>query len=327
MLKRGFTLIELIVAMGLLSVVLLFVFQTFSYQHSTYTVVDQVSQAHQTSQGAARLIERDLRNAGYQVPHAAAACGMDRTDGPDVLFISDTDAIRPADQLPVELANKEIGAVADSSDNPVTAASLGISVDDVVVDGVASYDTDANGTNDSDFRVGGGAIMIDTGNPDRGVACGIVTGVDITAPYEVTVTWQSPLEAGAAASLVLVPAHVYRVVGSNPPALERNGSQLAKDVEDLQVAWFYDNNGNRAVDANEVRGVSGANYVTADIDGNDLREVRINLVTRTSMNDPRNPDDAGVGQARENRATNIPPDDGKHRRVHTATVFLRNLAL
>ena len=64
MLKRGFTLIELLVALGLLSVVLLFVFGTFTYQHGTYTVVDQVSEAQQNSRAIARLIERDVRNAG-----------------------------------------------------------------------------------------------------------------------------------------------------------------------------------------------------------------------------------------------------------------------
>ena len=327
MLKRGFTLIELLVAMGLLSVVLLFVFQTFTYQHSTYTVVDQVSEAHQTSQGAARLIERDVRNAGYMIPFAAAACGIDATDGPDILFVSDTDAIQPADLLPVELASLELGADADESDNPASATETTIDVDKVVVDEVATYDSDANGTNDSDFRVGAGAILVDKGELDRGVACGIVTAVDIVSPFAVTVDWLSVLEAGAASELVLVPAHVYQVVGGNPPQLERDGTLLAKDVEDLQIAWFYDDDENREVDTDEVRGVNGNDYDSSDVDGSELRELRINLVTRTRLDDPRNPDDAGVGQARENRDTNVPGDDGKHRRVHTATVFLRNLTL
>ncbi|HEX5065667.1 MAG TPA: prepilin-type N-terminal cleavage/methylation domain-containing protein [Myxococcota bacterium] len=327
MLRRGFTLIEMMVAMGLLSVVLLFVFQTFTYQHSTYSVVDQVSEAHQTLQGAARLIERDLRNAGYMVPHAAAACGVDATDAPDVLIISDTDAIQPADLLPVELASEELGAAADSADDPTAVGSKAVSVDEVVIDNVASYDTDADGTNDSDFHVGGGAILVATGALGRGVACGIVTAVDITSPYEVTVDFLNVLGAGSASDLVLVPAHVYRIIDGNPPQLERDGTLLAKDVEDLQVAWFYDDDGDREIGTDEVRGVSGNDYDNTDVDGSDLREVRFNLVTRTRINDARNPVAAGVGQARENRDTNVPGDDGRHRRVHTATVYLRNLKL
>ena len=321
-------MIELLTAMAILSVVLLFVFQTFMYQHATYQVTDQVSEAHQTVQGAARLIERDLRNAGYMVPHAAASCGVDVDNGPDTLYVSDTDAIRPADQLPVEIAKEELGAPALESDKPTSATTAWIGVDDVVVDAQASYDTDGNGTNDSDFRVGGGAILIDRGNPNYGVACGIVAGLDLTPPYQVQVTWQSLLATGAASDLVLVPAHVYRITGTAPPQLQRDGSLLAKDVEDLQVAWYYDDNTNRVVDANEIKGVTGNNYVTSGVDGDELREVRINLITRTRGNDPRNPDDAGVGQTLENRTTaSAPGDDGRHRRVHTATVFLRNLSL
>ena len=181
MLKRGFTLIELMVALGLLSIVLMFVFDTFSYQHATYTVVDQVSEAQQNSRAIARLIERDIRNAGYLVPAGAAACGVDNTNAPDMLFVSDTDAILPADQLPVELAGDELGGeTTERADR--RSATPTVVVDDVVIDGTASYDTDADGTNDSDFRAGAGAILVDAGNPDRGVACGLVTAVDSPRP-------------------------------------------------------------------------------------------------------------------------------------------------
>ena len=104
---------------------------------------------------------------------------------------------------------------------------------------------------------------------------------------------------------------------------------LAKDVEDLQVAWFYDDDDDGVVDDPARRAASPAPTTprTDSVTANELREIRINLVLRTRADDPRNPDDAGIGQARENRTTAIPGADGKHRRVHTATVRLRNLAL
>jgi hypothetical protein len=118
------------------------------------------------------------------------------------------------------------------------------------------------------------------------------------------------------------------VVGGPPPRLERDGVLLANDVEDFQVAWFYDDDEDDEIDANEVRGVAGVPYVTTAVVGSELREIRVNLITRTRSNDPRNPDDAGVGQTRENRDyATVAAADGKHRRVHTATVRLRNLAL
>jgi prepilin-type N-terminal cleavage/methylation domain-containing protein len=331
LLKRGFTLIELVVALGLLSVVLLFVFDTFSYQQATHSVVDQISETQQNTQAISRLIERDLRNAGYLIPPGAAACGADSTSAPDSLFVSDTDAILPADQLPVEYNGKELGAkLTDLTDEPTAAGAKTMDVDEVTIDGVASYDTDANGANDSDFRVGGGAILVDTANPARGVACGIVTAVGITAPLSVSANFLAVYNSAGAAQtkqLRLVPAHVYQIVAGPPPELRRDGVLLAKDIEDLQVAWFYDDDTDQIVDAGEMRGVAGTNLDTTAVTGSELREVRFNLVARTRANDPRNPDDAGIGQARENRATSIPAADGKHRRVQTATVRLRNLTL
>lgn len=314
--------------MGLLAVVMLFVFDSFTYQHQTHMVVDQISEAQQNSQAIARLIERDVRNAGYMVPPGAAACGVDSTSAADVLFISDTDAILEADELDLEFAGEELAA--ETSDEPTAVGSLVVDVDEIVVDGDASYDTNADGTNDSDFRVGAGAILIDRGNPARGVACGLVTAVDASAPFSVTVNFLTVhgSTAPAAKDLVLVPAHVYRIVTSGgPPQLERNGVLLAKDAEDLQVAWFYDDDTDGVVDSGEMRGVSGTNLVTSAVTGEELREIRINLVMRTRADDPRDPSNSGIGQQRENRATGIPAADGKHRRVHTATVRLRNLTL
>jgi prepilin-type N-terminal cleavage/methylation domain-containing protein len=329
MLKRGFTLIELLVALGLLSIILLFLFDTFTYQHQTYTVVDQVAEAQQNSRAIARLIERDIRNSGYLVPTHASACGVDNTDAPDLLFVSDTDAVLPADQLPVELAGAELGATA--TNQPTALATIAIQVDDVVIDGTPSYDTDDDGVEESDFAPGAGAILVDTENPDRGVACGVVRAIGFTAPMSVTVQFMAlhDINIPAVESLKLVPAHVYQIVpGSNPPRLERDGQVLAKDVEDFQVAYFYDDDGDGVVDdPGETRGDASTALDTDSVDGQDLREIRLNLVLRTRTDDPRNPDAAGTGQATENRATAIPGDDGKRRRVHVATVRLRNLSL
>jgi prepilin-type N-terminal cleavage/methylation domain-containing protein len=331
MLKRGFTLIELLVALGLLSIVLLFLFDTFTHQHQTYTVVDQVAEAQQNSRAIARLMERDIRNAGYLVPVEASACGVDNTNAPDLLFVSDTDAVLPADELPVEFAGDELAATASNQPTALSGSPLAILVDDVVIDGTPSYDTDGDGTADSDFAEGGGAILVDVDNPGRGVACGLVTTVTTAAPQSVSVLFMALHDVTVPASqdLKLVPAHVYRIVpGSDPPRLERDGVVLAKDVEDFQVAYFYDDDGNGEVDdPGETRGDANTALDTDDVDGNDLREIRLNLVVRTRADDPRNPGSAGTGQARENRTASIPGDDGKHRRVHTATVRLRNLTL
>jgi hypothetical protein len=274
-------------------------------------------------------MERDIRNAGYLVPIHAAACGVDNTNAPDLLFVSDTDAVLPADQLPVELAGAELGATA--TNGPTALATIQINVDDVVIDGTPSYDTDDDGVEESDFAPEAGAILVDAENPDRGVACGIVRAIAFNAPMSVTVQFMTLYDTAIPADqdLKLVPAHVYQIVpNSDPPRLERDGQVLAKDVEDFQVAYFYDDDGDGEVDdPGETRGDASTALDTDSVNGEDLREIRLNLVLRTRADDPRNPDSAGTGQATENRTTAIPGDDGKRRRVHTATVRLRNLSL
>jgi hypothetical protein len=211
----------------------------------------------------------------------------------------------------------------------VTGSPTVLTVDSAVIDEVASYDLDADGTNDSDFRVGAGAILVDVANPSRGTACGRVTAVTLGGSDVVSIAFDNGLGSTAPlpADLRLVPAHVYQVQGTGPPELRRDGDLLAKDVEDLQVAWFFDDDGDGQADPGEYRGVSGTSFDPSTLDGNELRELRVTLVARTRGEDPRNPQAAGTGQATENRGTNVAGDDGRRRRLHTATLRLRNVPL
>ena len=97
----------------------------------------------------------------------------------------------------------------------------------------------------------------------------------------------------------------------------------------MQVAYFFDDDQDGVVDdPGETRGDAATAYANNAINGENLREIRLNLVLATRTDDTRNPDDAGIGQVRENRtAASAPGTDGKHRRVQVATVRLRNLTL
>ncbi len=347
MLKRhthGYSLIELVIAVGLLGFIMSYIASTFTMQYQTYSVIDQVSETQNNILAVAALIELDIRNAGYMVPDSAAACGTDSTSGPDSLFVSDASAILPIDQLPTNL--RSLAMSADVQGTPsVSGTEWTMTVSDLVLDDNASYDTDSNGTNDSDFQVGGGVIVVDINDSSRGIACGTVSSV-VLATNTVVFDLTSTTLTGSLAvpgSLVLVPAIAYTVTtpgGATQPQIERNGQILALDTEDLQVAWFFDDDDDGVVDTLEYR-ASALNIETAagtaaispvptttfdstTVDGELLREIRFNVVTRTRATDPRNPLTAGIGQATENRATNVPAADGRRRRVYSATVRLRN---
>lgn len=330
MLRRsaGFTLVELLIAAFGLALVVVYSLGSFTALNQTATVVDQVSEAQQNSRAVAALIERDLRNAGYLVPVAGAVCGVDSTTGPDTLYVSDSDAIRTVDELPLGLRGSDLGAITSvEPDDSVSTTTL--SVDTVIIDGVASYRKDSGSAGlDSDFRVGAGAIVVDALNTDRGVACGRVTAVTTGGTPSVTVAFDSELDSGSGISeLVVIPAHVYRIdTGVTPFQLERNGTKLAADVEDLQVAYFYDADGDGLAAATEYEGNSSTNvYDPEAVDGANLLDVRFSVVIATRGVDPRKRTNASRGEARENRdPTTVPGDDGRHRRVYTSTVRIRN---
>ena len=334
--RSGFSLVELMVALAALGLVATVAVRTFTSQHQTYVVIDDVSETQQNLRAIASLLERDIRNAGYMVPAAAAACGVDRTDAPDTLFVSDSDAILPCCSPPepsgqaLDRALSATKLASEASTSPSTGIAT-LAVNDTVLDENATYDTDGDGANDSDFQVGGGAILVDLANPGRGVACGIVTAVGSTS--SITIDFLAALDNSSglpsAAELRVVPAHAYRVVEiGGVSRLERDGILLARGIEDLQLAWYYDDDRDGQVDdPGETRGVTGTAYNPEAVDGSDLREIRFNVVSRTAGTDPTNPTAAGTGQATENRATAIPAADGFRRRVQTATVRLRNVSL
>jgi len=110
-------------------------------------------------------------------------------------------------------------------------------------------------------------------------------------------------------------------------AMVNDEAVLASDVEDLQLALFYDGNGNGVVDALEYPGAA-AEYESKSWSNDELREVRVTVVARTRSQDPdvlANPNLASsVTQGFENRPAGV-ATDGFRRRSITLTVQPRNV--
>ena len=315
--QNGFSLIELLVATAVVGLVSFYMLGGVIASNRAYSVVDQVAESQQGMRAIAELIERDLRHAGMMIPPAGAVCAVDNTGTPDVLYVSDAAAIDPGD----DFASYSGAQVATASN--VTVPNDTLTVDSLIIEPApptrAAYDNDGNGSLDTDFQVGGGAIVFDINNPDRGTACGRVSAIN---PGALTISIQFVTQAlgtGTGAQLAVVPAHVYIV--QNGDQLMRDGRLLSDGVDDIQFAFFFDVNDNAVIDANEMQGVSGANYVAQDTDVEPLREVRLNLVMRTRMEDR---EFEGQEQQWENRA-GAPLTDGFRRRSYTSSVRLRNL--
>jgi Tfp pilus assembly protein PilW len=301
---------------AILGIVSVYMFESFAVNQRAYSVIDQVAESQQSIRAIADLIERDLRHGGLMVPEGTAVCGVDNANAPDLLYVSDAGAIDPDDDVATYEGAVIGGGVTQVSDTTFSVSSL------VMEPAPArpAYDTDGNGAADSDFRVGGGVIVMDSTAPDRGAACGRVEAVNLVGP-QLQIDFQSgALATVGAGPLVVVPAHEYRI--ANGDQLLRDGVLLSEGVEDLQVAYFFDADTDNVVDAGEMRGTPGSNYAASAQDASEVREVRANLVTRTRMEDREWTQ--GLTQAKENRAAGV-ANDGFRRRTYTSTVMLRNV--
>jgi type II secretory pathway component PulJ len=308
------------IAMGVLAVTAVYLLETFTVNNRNYVALDQTIEAQQNMRAIADLIERDVRHAGFMVPEASAVCGIDDTNGPDILYVSDYEAIDPSNDI-LSYTGARITAAAGNVGGDVT-----FTVDSLMLEPLnparPAYDANADGTNDSDFQRNGGAIVADRNNPGRGVACGRVFSVNVTTRQVRLTALSGGLGAGGGTpELILVPATEYRI--DNQLVLLRNGLPIAKNVEDLQVAYFFDLDGDSLISGNEARGAgTGTGYTPSLLSVEDLREVRINFVARTRLEDPQFP--TGSFKATENRNA-VGGTDGFRRRVHTSTIMPRNL--
>jgi prepilin-type N-terminal cleavage/methylation domain-containing protein len=321
--REGFTLAELLVSLAVLGVVSVYLTNMLTQQNRAYAAVDEVTEVQGNMRAIADLLEREVRETALMAPEAAAVCIVDNTTRSDVLYVTDADAYDFTSENRYDLgAGVTAGAVA--------AASVNFQLSTLSPDGRPFYDTDGDGSADSDFRPGAAVIFVDRANPERGAACGAIPaggvglgGKDVTVDFSVGRGALAPRPLGSPAEdLVAVPAHRYWV--DNTLRLLRDDLVLSEDVEDLQLAAFFDLDGDGVVDANEYRGVTAASaFPPPTWDNRELREVRFNFVVRSRLPDPRLP--GAVFQTLENRAVPAGGPDGYRRRAFTAAVRTRNV--
>lgn len=363
--SQAFTLLEVMISLGIFALVSFLLMEMLSRQSRTYTVVDNVAETQQNVRAVAGLLEQEVRSTGFLTPAAGVFCGWDTAKNtadtdPDAIYITNTEALVPPPPPPSPASNdlERAANIVGTPPGVGIGTSKTYTLDSLVLDAPAFYDTDGNGVNDSDFRVPGGVIIFDSTNPARGASCGQITAINVGAKT-ITVDFTS---GGAVpdtalgtpyAALAAVPAHGYWIqVVNGSPRLMRDGRVMAEDVEDLQFAAFYDvgllpGTGPDGIvnvlgavapppwnDAAEYPGSNAPNswYVSGERDNTQLRELRVTIVARTRSQDPDvllNPALANYfQQSPENRTfAAAPPADGFRRRALTMTVAPRNAAL
>ncbi|MCF8037829.1 MAG: prepilin-type N-terminal cleavage/methylation domain-containing protein [Desulfohalobiaceae bacterium] len=88
---RGFSLVELLVALVIMGLAMSAIYATFSAQHSSYYRQSDIQEIQQTSQSLLIMIKKDLLHAGYGVDKRLGVYVRDggSTNSSDEIFIND----------------------------------------------------------------------------------------------------------------------------------------------------------------------------------------------------------------------------------------------
>lgn len=318
--RGGFTLIEIIFAMVILSIALAAVFSTFNSQHKSYVVQNAVAQMQENVRGGMLYMEDDLRNmatgqasnltltlpgslfgfAGNVAVKSGLGVADGGSSGPDRIFL-------------LSLQSGQTTLASNSGESvPVQA--------DTDVESVEGWQA--------------GDLVIVYNNDNASIV--MVTGVQESPtrfnhhPLDNTIFGTNKLgvDYGVGASVARIRFSGYSVDSSIPehPRLVRsyfdnNGLPasdiVADDIEDLQV---------KAGVCDRTTGIV-TEYHYSDIVGDDAKldnvcQIRIQLVGRTASPDPAW-NEGPYYNSRYNR-TGTPANDHYRRRPIEQVIYLRN---
>ena len=369
--QRAFTLLEVMLSLGVFAIVSVLLMDMMVRQSRSYTVVDNVAEAQEKVRAVASLMEQEVRGTGFLVPIGGVFCGYDTAAAPDgdtdVFYVSNTEALTPPPPPPAPPTSSFERFATVTSAVPAGGIGVGtqtLTINNLVLDAPAFYDLNGDAIGDSDFRgptgagspaaQQGGVIVFDAGDPAKGAACGRITSINLGGST-VTVDFTSagaapggtPLGPAPYGSLAVVPAHGYWInVLAGVPRLMRDGIVMAEDVEDLQVAAFFDALDDGIItalgplaplpwhNAAEYPGSAavGSAYISGARDNSELREIRVTVVARTRSEDPDvvlRPALANYFQQRpENRVIlGVLAADGFRRRAVTMAIAPRNVLM
>jgi type II secretory pathway pseudopilin PulG len=291
-------------ALVILAIAMTAVFATFISQQKSFTVQNRVAEMQQNLRQAVEYMSRDIRLAGYGIPDNVVipnniiAAGVtsvrsiyakDNTTGPDQVFILysfDMDGNQPSTTLTA--AGGTGGSV--TVDNTTGFLSGGGELV-LITDGTTAdlYQTSA----------AGGTILTLGGVYSLGHAKLYPAGSTVAkarfARYFIDNTTD--------------PAHptlmVDRMGGSAP-------QPLADDIEDMQLTYAVDLNGNDFIDAGE--------WTPIPANLSQIRQVRLQFIARTRL------PEAGWSEKRPalgNRAAGTTAD-GYRRRIYDIVIDVRN---
>jgi prepilin-type N-terminal cleavage/methylation domain-containing protein len=292
----GFTIAELMVSLVIMVIVASQLTLILLTQNRVYAEQKRVLSAQEDARLVAEIIAADLRAAGFLVPHSVGISSRDGgTTGSDAICVSD----------PARIADSKVEDATRFFDRVQVTDDLATSSSEVEID---SFDIDQDGNND--FFAGAGIIISD-GTSSH---CARIEAVDV-GNHKIQFAPSTPAAdfSVASGSGRATPALIYEVSSSG---LLRNGSLLSPRVENLQIQYAIDVDGNGMIEDDE--------FPIDDLEGNDASQifgVQLSVITRSSQLDPQF---SGLGMPKSANHLGAAAD-GYRRRVVTVNVAPRNL--
>ncbi len=325
--NKGFTLIEILVALAILGIVLAGIYSVYTMQHKSYIVQEQVANMQQNERIAMQMITRDIRMAGLGM--AAPELGINDFgdgggyDGSDTITIA---------YYVFNPNNSKGGRTQINGDTgPITAASsVNLPVEDTTGfnagDWVFVYPTPPADTQSYALicitSINAGALVHTPGGSGSCASAQNVVysngGTIELTNLNARVRNINPKKTGSESGLI-----AYAIADGYVLTRSVNGGAaqpLADNIEDMQIAYGFDSDNDGVVDL-WIQNPAGQNMAN-------LREIRVTLVARTTREDPEwqagarpvieNHDPAGSAVTTPAQAA------GYRRRVLQSTIRLRN---
>ena len=302
--NQGFTLVELLVAMAIATVVLTAIFFTFKSQQDSYVVQSQVAMTQQNVRGAMQMISRDIQMAGYYTNFEASIITMNWDDmGAD------------ESMHPILFARDNISAVGDDiKDNTDLVVIVKASLENgrqLALSEAASGTTASSTLRDAGNLIQDKYALLVKNDLSRAEFFQVTNSAGIINLSKSLVESYSEDDWIFRADIIIYyvddadPAHpnlMRRNLGNNEEA-----QVMAEDIDNLQFRYVLDDGS--AVD-------SGFNE-------RDVRAVEIYLLGRTrniirGYTDPNTYNMGGM---------NVTPGDGYRRRLLKALIKTRNIGL
>ncbi|MBI5906384.1 MAG: PilW family protein [Deltaproteobacteria bacterium] len=311
--ESGFTLVEVMAALAILTIAMTAVFATFTSQQKSFTTQNRVAEMQQNIRQAIEHMTRDVRLAGYgipdnvTIPNSVVAAGVtsmrsiyakDNTAGPDeifVLYLYDMDVNQPPTTITANMPNASaelnVASVAGYITGDLVIISNGTNADLFEVTEVQSAALKLQhnpGGSARNYNNPGGHSMW----PSGGYGTGSTLAKARFARFFIDST---------------DPAHPTLMVdrmGPFPP------QPLADDIEDMQFTYGLDTDADGTVDT----------WTPSPASPAQIRQVRMQLLARTRFTEQ--------GWAETRPALGNRPGgtaaDGYRRRVHDIVIDVRN---